>query len=459
VLGQQVESVEKLDDHRVRFTFKEGWPTRDLPGLVGGLPIFSQAHYVANDRDFEASRWSRCSVPGPMCWSVCRRARPSSIRRNPDYWGWDLPIMQGRSNFDRIRIEYYADYDAAFEGFKAGSYTFRTEARAALWAQGYDFPALERGHVVRKELPDGNLATGQSFIFNLRRDSSRTPRARGDRADVQLRMVERDAVQRPVCAHPFVLGKQRTGRRGACPATESWRSWSRWPTSAAARGADRRGGDGARVRRCAQLDRGNLRRASALLDEAGWEVGDDGLRRNADGQAAGGVPERQPELRPDHQPLCREPARAGRRRAAHAGRQRADDQPRTQLRLRHDHRPAADVADPGVGSEAVFRLGNRRCVGVQQDGAEIASGGPADRRGAGAETREEMEVTPPARWTACCGPRSFWVPQWYKATHWVAYYDMYEHPEELPPYALGNSISGGSTPTRPRRLRAAGAIR
>ena len=33
-----------------------------------------------------------------------------------------------------------------------------------------------------------------------------------------------------------------------------------------------------------QLDRNNLRAASALLDEAGWAVGDDGLRRNAAGE-------------------------------------------------------------------------------------------------------------------------------------------------------------------------------
>jgi ABC-type transport system substrate-binding protein len=32
------------------------------------------------------------------------------------------------------------------------------------------------------------------------------------------------------------------------------------------------------------LDRKNLRKASALLDEAGWTVGDDGIRRNAKGE-------------------------------------------------------------------------------------------------------------------------------------------------------------------------------
>jgi len=29
------------------------------------------------------------------------------------------------------------------------------------------------------------------------------------------------------------------------------------------------------------------------------------------------------------------------------------------------------------------------------------------------------------------------VPRYYKKDNWVAYYNMYEHPETLPPYALG----------------------
>ena len=31
----------------------------------------------------------------------------------------------------------------------------------------------------------------------------------------------------------------------------------------------------------------------------------------------------------------------------------------------------------------------------------------------------------------------FWVPQWFKDSHTIAYYDMYRYPETLPPYALG----------------------
>ncbi len=39
IFATKVEKVEALDRHRVKFTFKPGIPTRDLPQDVGGLPI------------------------------------------------------------------------------------------------------------------------------------------------------------------------------------------------------------------------------------------------------------------------------------------------------------------------------------------------------------------------------------------------------------------------------------
>jgi microcin C transport system substrate-binding protein len=121
VLSQQVASVEVLDAHRIKYTFDPEFPFRDLPELVGGLPIFSRADYVNNNRDFEQSSMEPMLGSGAY---VLYRAVDSTLiyTRNPDYWGWDVPINQGRHNFDRIRVEYYADYTAAFEGFKSGSY-------------------------------------------------------------------------------------------------------------------------------------------------------------------------------------------------------------------------------------------------------------------------------------------------------------------------------------------------
>jgi len=90
-------------------------------------------------------------------------------RRRPDYWGWHLPVNEGRWNFEQIRYEYFRDRSAAFEAFKAGTYTFNEEFWSKLWATGYDFPAVERGDVVRETIPDNSPSGSQGYWLNLRR--------------------------------------------------------------------------------------------------------------------------------------------------------------------------------------------------------------------------------------------------------------------------------------------------
>jgi microcin C transport system substrate-binding protein len=53
----------------------------------------------------------------------------------------------------------------------------------------------------------------------------------------------------------------------------------------------------------------------------------------------------------------------------------------------------------------------------------------------------------------------FVVPMHYKPTHWVAYYDMFRRPEELPPYALGQLDFWWYDEEAAAELRAAGALR
>ncbi len=145
VLSQQVEKAEVLGPEKIRFTFKAGFPTRDLPMTVGGLPIFSKAAFEAAGKAFDDTGLTPLVGSGPYVLDHLNVGQTIVYKRNPDYWGKDLPINLGRNNFDRIRIEYFADYNAAFEGFKGGSYTFRDEASSIKWATGYDFPAVQNG--------------------------------------------------------------------------------------------------------------------------------------------------------------------------------------------------------------------------------------------------------------------------------------------------------------------------
>ena len=305
IILKDIESVEALDPHRVKFTFKAGSPKRDLPSLAGGLSILPKHYYETvdfGDSTLDAAgRLRRASSSPPP-------SPGKSIRycKNPDYWGKDLPVNVGTNNFDCIVYQYFADNNAAFEALKVGDYLFHQEFFAILWATAYDFPALEKGWVKREELDDDTPSGAQGFWFNLRRATLPGPaRPRGDRADVQLRVDERDAVLRPLRAHRLVLRELADAGRGPAARARSSPSSRSSATGCRPRSSPSRPGRPP-VNGKSQTDRAAIRRASKLLDEAGWTVGADGLRRNAAGRDADArVRRRQPVVRAGDQPLRR----------------------------------------------------------------------------------------------------------------------------------------------------------
>lgn len=177
-IQQMVEGVEVLDDHRIKFTFQPDFPRRDVIGQVGGQIVFSRKDFEENDRDIEQPSNKPFIGSGPYMFDSDDFGKSVTLARNPDYWGKDLPINQGRHNYDRLRFEYFGDYDAAFEAFKAGVYTFRNEVSEQHWASRYDFPGFQQGYVVKEEIPDGNIASGDAWVFNLRREKFQDPRVR-----------------------------------------------------------------------------------------------------------------------------------------------------------------------------------------------------------------------------------------------------------------------------------------
>ena len=149
---------------------------RDAILLVAGLPIFSAAYYAKVPFD-------EVSLEPPLgsgAYKVGRLEQGKYIEmvRLPTYWAKDLPINIGTNNFEIIRFDYFADRTLAFEGFKAGVFTFHEELRAATWAKGYDFPAVADGRIKKEFLPDDTPLGTQGWFFNTRRDKFKDPRIR-----------------------------------------------------------------------------------------------------------------------------------------------------------------------------------------------------------------------------------------------------------------------------------------
>ena len=175
IMMRDVTKAEVLDPHTIRFVFT-GELTRDLPSIVAGLPVLSKAYYTKHE--FDQTTLEAPLGSGPYLIADFRPGAQITYKRRDDYWAKDLPINRGTSNFDEIRFEYYRDRTAALEGFKAGVYDFREEFTARDWSTGYEVPAMRDGRMKKIVLPDANPSGAQGFFFNTRRAKFADPRVR-----------------------------------------------------------------------------------------------------------------------------------------------------------------------------------------------------------------------------------------------------------------------------------------
>ena len=150
--------------------------SRDLHLIVAGLPVFSEKYW--SSRNFEASTLEPPLGSGPYKVGRFEQGRFIEFDRVPDYWGRDLPVNIGTNNFDRVRWEYFRDRQVAFEAFKSGVITFQEEFTSRIWATGYDFPAIHEGKVKKEALPKTEPVGSQGWVFNLRREKFADPRIR-----------------------------------------------------------------------------------------------------------------------------------------------------------------------------------------------------------------------------------------------------------------------------------------
>lgn len=163
---RDVTGCAATDARTVTCTFATA-ENRELPLILGQLPVLSKAYY---DRvDFTKTTLEPPLGSGPYRVEKADVGRSISYRRNPDYWGKDLPVNRGRYNFDRLTYDYYRDETVAVESLKAGNYDMRLENISRIWATGYETPALRAG-MLKKEAIEHEVPGGmQGFLFNLRR--------------------------------------------------------------------------------------------------------------------------------------------------------------------------------------------------------------------------------------------------------------------------------------------------
>jgi microcin C transport system substrate-binding protein len=432
-----VSSVELLDTYRIKYNFAEKAPRREVIGFAGGIPVFSKAWFEESGARIDESTLEPFLGTGPYVLESFDVGRQIIYARNPNFWGADNPFNVGQNNFDRVRYEYFADSSAALEAFKAGEYTFRIENSSKDWATGYDFPGVTNGSIVKAELPNGNIGTAQSFIFNLRRPEWQDPRTREavrlmfnfefsneslffglyERVNSFWENSELEATGTPSAEEIAIL--QPLVNEGLLDASILSQEAVMAPTS------------GPR-----NFDRRNLRRAAGLLDEAGWITGDDGIRRK-DGQVLDLVllsfsPAFDRIINPYIENLKRLGIDAVLERvdiSQYIDRRRTSDYDLVNHTFSMDFEPGFGLRQ-WYGSETA-EDSSRNLMGLQNEAVDrllevvIA-----------AETQEELTTATHAL-DRTLRAEAFWVQQWFKPEYWTAYYNMFKHPEDIPPFALG----------------------
>ena len=170
-----VASAEALDAARVRFTFSES-NNRELPLIVGQLPILPKHYWTT--RDFGATTLDPPLGSGPYQIREFEAGRFTVRERVEDYWGRDLAVRRGMQNFQTIRTDFFRDATPIRLALKAGDIDFRLENQAKAWAEDYNVSVVEKGWL-KKELVANRRPTGmQAFVMNTRREQFSDPRVR-----------------------------------------------------------------------------------------------------------------------------------------------------------------------------------------------------------------------------------------------------------------------------------------
>jgi microcin C transport system substrate-binding protein len=425
-----VVAAEQSGDRQVTFRFDGKGVNRELPLIMGQLPVLPKHFYEVND--FERNTLQPPIGSGPYRIGSFDAGRSIEMARVRDYWGADLPVNRGRYNFDEVRLEYYRDRDVSLEAFKAGRYDLRVENSAKRWSTAYTGPAVERGLIKMERLDIPSAARMQGWIFNLRRPIFQDRRIReaiGYAFDFEW------SNQALFYGHyerikSYFHGEKTLMATGLPSASElallePWRD--RLPPEVFNAEFEPPKTDGS------GNIRDNLREAFRLAREAGWEVQNGVLTERATGQRMEfeillSAPDQERVAGPFVQNLARLGVNARLRTVDPSQYQNRTDAFEFDMIVdlwAQSSSPGNEQRDYW-GSEAADQRGSRNTIGIRDPAVDAMI-----EHVIRAESREELEIACRALDRVLLWGH-YVVPHFTLGAYWVAYWDKFGRPAELP---------------------------
>jgi microcin C transport system substrate-binding protein len=430
---RDVARAEALDAHTVRFSFAVAM-SRDLPLVVAGLPVLSQAYYAR--REFDETTLEPPLGSGPYKLDAYKSGTYVSYKRRDDYWGKDLPVNRGRYNFDELRYDYFRDRAAGLLAVQAGEIDLREEFTARDWMTGYDVPAVKAGRLLKLTLPDETPSGAQGFFLNMRRPQL---------ADMRVRKALDYAFDFEFTNKAIFYGlytrtesffENSTLKAQGKPSEaelvllEPFRN--RLPPEVFAEPYRPPVSDGS------GKDRRLLQEADKLLKEAGWQSGN-GKRSNAKGETLSleflitNDPTSERILTGYVENLRRLGLGVSIRRvdpAQYERRVKTFDFDVVMTRYTLRLTPGVEIINYW-GSEAAKTEGARNLAGISDPAVDALIAKVIEAR-----SREELEAATHAL-DRVLRAGHYWVPQWYRPVHHVAYWDKYARPAVKPRFDRG----------------------
>jgi peptide/nickel transport system substrate-binding protein/microcin C transport system substrate-binding protein len=271
-----------LDPRTIRFDLKER-SNDALFNLGTRLAVFSRKWGAGPDgkaKPFDEVVNDHPISSGPYRIARAEDGRRLELVRDPEYWGRALGARRGFFNFDRIVYRFYQDNAIAMEAFKAGEFDLIQEYSARRWVRQHAGAKWRDGRILKQPFENGFGQGLQSFQLNSRRPLFQDVRVReavgltydfdnGSNSYKQYRRTHSIFANSEFAARGMPDTRELEllePFRAQLPAAVFGPAWEPPRTAS-----------GPDVRR-------NLLRARALLEQAGWKLGPDGVLRNAQGE-------------------------------------------------------------------------------------------------------------------------------------------------------------------------------
>jgi microcin C transport system substrate-binding protein len=428
---KDVETVSASGPHNIRYSFRDGVVTRDLPAFVAGLPILSKAYYATVP--FNKTTLTPPLTSGPYRIGRIDQGRSLVYERVTDYWAKDLPVNVGRFNFDKMQFDFYRDRTVAMQAFKSREYDFREDFYSKNWATGYKFPAVKNGWVIKESVPNLAPASRQYFVLNLRRKKFQDIRVREafalafdfawtnknlfygaysrslslfQNTDMAARKLPNDAEKKLLKS---IKGKIPTSIRTAVYQPP---------------------GEGSGLRK-------NLRRAKKRLSQGGWKIIDGKLTDKHGKVLEIEILTFSPSFERILAPIVKNLKRLG----IQASMRIVDTAQYTYRMQTFDF----DVTTAAFGTSATPGISERNFWGsasANQDGS-VNYSGLSDpvidellNRITSAPDRQALTLAARTLDRVLLA-NHYIIPEWFNATHNLAYWDKFSRPDVKPKYALG----------------------